>query len=404
MTAAFVIGSDTDLRNIERVRALPFFSEAARAFTAAVSQTLLGTASLRKYPELAALGFWLRPSHVAAMQASHPQSGEHFLRLPKGIAFHIAPGNVDTIFVYSWFISLLCGNLNVIRLSSRTSPAQEAIIDVLVNGLSQREHAAIRDRSIVLRYARDDMLTGRLSELAGVRIVWGGDSTIRAIRSIPMKACAAEVVFPDRTGLFVIATEPFLAASAGEQADVARLFSLDSYVFGQAACSSPRAVVWLGHSGTAEAQKIFWPLVCGMAARQAHGITGADVIQKQVAAARLAIHEHALEIKRHDPLVTRVVGPPAGLLSASALSLHCGNGLFYETFVQTINELLQALPPSLQTITYWGVSGQMLADDIASTVPAGVLRVVPVGSALEFSHVWDGLDLFESLTRRVDIR
>ncbi|MFC6804089.1 acyl-CoA reductase [Deinococcus caeni] len=39
--------------------------------------------------------------------------------MPRGLVFHVPPANVDTIFIYSWLMSVLAGNRNVIRLSSR---------------------------------------------------------------------------------------------------------------------------------------------------------------------------------------------------------------------------------------------------------------------------------------------
>ena len=39
--------------------------------------------------------------------------------LPLGKTFHIAPSNVDTIFLYSSLIALMCGNICLIRLSSK---------------------------------------------------------------------------------------------------------------------------------------------------------------------------------------------------------------------------------------------------------------------------------------------
>ena len=40
---------------------------------------------------------------------------ENYLLLSRGVVFHIAPKNVDTIFVYSFVLSLLCANKNIIR-------------------------------------------------------------------------------------------------------------------------------------------------------------------------------------------------------------------------------------------------------------------------------------------------
>ena len=38
--------------------------------------------------------------------------------VPRGLALHITPANVDTMFLYSFAVSLLAGNLNVVRDSA----------------------------------------------------------------------------------------------------------------------------------------------------------------------------------------------------------------------------------------------------------------------------------------------
>ena len=51
------------------------------------------------------------------------------LVFPRGNVFHLPPANVDTIFVYSWAISALAGNHNVVRISSRSAGAAEVILE-----------------------------------------------------------------------------------------------------------------------------------------------------------------------------------------------------------------------------------------------------------------------------------
>ncbi len=59
------------------------------------------------------------------------------LVFPRGNVFHVPPANVDTIFVYSWALSALAGNHNVVRISERSAAAAETILDAL-NGTLPR--------------------------------------------------------------------------------------------------------------------------------------------------------------------------------------------------------------------------------------------------------------------------
>jgi hypothetical protein len=104
--------------------ALPMapFSDAVIGFCADFSRRLFRDEQSLRFPELQALAFWMRKAELVRL-------GQDFERLktagtvlvPRGLVFHVPPANVDTIFVYSWLVSVLTGNRNVIRLSPRAS-------------------------------------------------------------------------------------------------------------------------------------------------------------------------------------------------------------------------------------------------------------------------------------------
>ena len=80
---------------------------------------------LKRYPELISLAFWFNRLNIK-------QSIENnIICVPRGIVFHLAPSNVDSIFIYSWFISLLCGNSNIIRISSKKSEQVDIILSII---------------------------------------------------------------------------------------------------------------------------------------------------------------------------------------------------------------------------------------------------------------------------------
>ncbi len=64
---------------------------------------LLRNSEAKTYPELVALGFWLRKSNLKKMQNLSPIG----VIKPLGWVVHFTPSNVDTMFIYSWICSLL---------------------------------------------------------------------------------------------------------------------------------------------------------------------------------------------------------------------------------------------------------------------------------------------------------
>jgi hypothetical protein len=101
------------------------------AYCQALSEALLKDPQSRDYPDLIALGFWLRQANLIPLLA--PYQHQDCFRQPLGLIFHSAPANVDSLFVYSGILSLLCGNKNVIRLSSRSGGSTALLIEKIRN-------------------------------------------------------------------------------------------------------------------------------------------------------------------------------------------------------------------------------------------------------------------------------
>jgi hypothetical protein len=84
--------------------------------------------------------------------------------------------------------------------------------------------------------------------------------------------------------------------------------------------------------------------------------------------------------------------------------LHCGGGLFHEARVQALDDLLPLLSRRIQTVSQWGFERAELVRFARRGAPRGIDRIVPVGQALAFSPVWDGVDLWRAFTRELDIQ
>ena len=88
-------------------------------FIDTLSKAVLLDDIMRRLPEMAAVAHWMRKAHLLELRAAFERMKGERIWLARGVALHFAPANVDSIFVYSWFISMLIGNGNVVRLSER---------------------------------------------------------------------------------------------------------------------------------------------------------------------------------------------------------------------------------------------------------------------------------------------
>ncbi|GAA5071245.1 hypothetical protein HNP84_009111 [Thermocatellispora tengchongensis] len=373
--------------------------ERVRGFLEAVARRLASPGVARTHPELVPLGFFLRRAEVSrALERLHAATGDAALRMPRGLVLHIPPANVDTVFVYSWALSALAGNHNVVRLSPRAGEAALTVLDVLLDVLADA-HPAVAASQRVISYDRSDEVTAALSAACDLRVVWGGDAAVRAIRRHPLAPHARDLTFPDRSSFAVIGAAAWLSAVEEARERAVEGFANDAYWFGQAACASPRTVYWIGPPEVARpARDDFTARLAELAARR-WPVDAAMAVHKHVAAygmaadggaARVAFHGNALAVlDLADP-----AAPPRHWL---------GTGTFAHARLDALADLTAVVRRKDQTMTHFGLTPEELHALARALAGRGVDRMVPFGAALGFSGVWDGYDLLPEFTRLVTI-
>ncbi|BAL97470.1 acyl-CoA reductase [Rubrivivax gelatinosus] len=380
---------------------LPPFGKVQLAFANELAKALTRSPAVRAFPELVALGFWLRAANLTKIIDSFLSTRLDEIHLARGLVFHVSPSNVDTIFVYSWFVSLLCGNRNIIRLSSKSSPQTSALLTVLERLLSQDEWNDIAKRTLIVRYGHDVAASSALSACCDVRVIWGGDATINTFRSIPLNPRATELAFANKFSLAVLDASSVANAQDRATRQLAANFYNDVYWFGQMACSSPRMVIWLGSAEEVElACSSFWPALKNELDRREFAIAAPDHMNKEVLADALAIDDPSVRITEPDARITRVWMS----LARARDDLHCGAGLFHEARINSLDELNSILDRKIQTVSYFGIPLEDWSKYLRTCLPTGIDRIVPIGSALNFDSVWDGQDMLVSFTRQITIR
>lgn len=398
--------SDEDLESIilrlSSLSAWRPFDERVVNFVGKLSQRILTSPSVRDFPELAALGHWFRKARLLDMARTYGTHVRGRVQIGRGLAFHLAPSNVDSVFMYSWLISLLAGNTNLVRISQKGSPQQAFLTDILQEVAQKTEHADVANRFVLLTYPHDDRITAQISEACMVRVIWGGDATVRTIRAIPLRPMATELCFADRFSAAALSAEAVIKANDAAFRELIQGFYNDTYWFAQQACSSPRMVAWVGTESDVEAAKSkFWPaLTREVEAR------GAENAPAMVMARLGAAFEYAAYGLAGLSKEAHVVDFPAKLeLATDSLEkvreIHCGNGLFVQMWVNSLSELGPRLTDKEQTLAVYGFEEKDYLALISTLQPRALDRMVPVGTALAFDPVWDGQELITSFTRLI---
>lgn len=375
----------------------PFAAELL-AFFGSYSRAIFQSREAARFPELTALAYWMRPAELVRLKAEFDDAvPSDTMMMPRGTVFHIPPGNVDTIFVYSLVLAALMGNTNIIRLSERPSP-QTDILVALLGGLIEPggPHEGLVS---VVRYGHEEDITLALTALCDCRVIWGGDNTVRTIRATPLPPHAVELVFPDRYSLAAIEAAAYLALADPERNALAAGYFNDAFWFDQMACSSPRLMVWCGsQSDAAAASSLFWGNLEAELSRRQYSAQPAISVQRLGFSCEVAA-DKVLSAHMHGRYFTRLVVPSLDGFSRD----HCGGGLFFEATVDNLQQLVSFVERRDQTLSYFGFDDKQIRDFAAMLLARGVDRIVPIGQALKFGRFWDGYDLLMSFGRHIHI-
>lgn len=352
-------------------------------------------------PDLAALGFWLRPAQLSELRHRFElQNTGSIIRSSRGLVFHITASNVDTLFAYSWLLSLLAGNNNIVRLPSKHSVAIEQILDIVNKLFQNKTYASIAQTNHFIRYAHQKNITETLSSSADVRIIWGSNHTIREIRNIHLNAYAKEIVFPDRTSYAIISSKNYLELNNDQKANLAQAFFRDAYGFDQHGCSSPRLIFWIGvDEDTEVASKTFYYCLDNEIERRGYKVPLSDFMQKQTAIYSQCAQSPILSVKSisNELSILQIDEPRLNNLQ------HPGAGLFYHIPLPSLQDVHHYISSHDQALTYFGFENSLLDKFAHDLKGKGPTRIIPIGEALNFSSVWDGYDLLQELTRCIEI-
>jgi hypothetical protein len=362
-------------------------------FLNSFGRRLLAPALAREHPELAALGFFLRPGELHATLA-RLSTMDGSLRFPRGLVLHFPPANVDTLFVYSWALSALAGNKNVVRVSPRSSGPVDVVLGALNETLADAD-PVIASTQLMITYGRDDLVTSLLSSVCDLRVIWGGDQSVTEIRRHPLAPHARDLTFPNRSSFAAISVAGWRAAAHADRLAAVVGFHNDAYWFDQAACASPRTLFWIGEPAAAgDARAEFAALLARVVAERGTTVDPAMAIRKRLAAYGMAADGHvdSVRFSGNEVAVLDLVRP-------EPTRRWLGVGTFPQATIASLTDLVEVVQREDQTLSCFGFARSELVDLATRLAGRGIDRIVPFGGALTFAPVWDGYDLLAEFTR-----
>ena len=383
------------LGEARRRLAAPFVAERLD-LVAGVAETLLGPGRSTASGPAAHFAFWTRRAALGKLAATFAlRVPQNTLARPRGLVFHLPPQNVETVFLYSWALSYLAGNANVVRLPHEVSARMRAIVDLFL----ERLEAAGDESQAFVHYPSQSELGTKISAMSDARIVWGGDAKVALFAPLPLRNGGKSIWFGDRFSFSTINGAALGDLKDGDLKALAKRLHNDVFVFDQMACSSPHALYVVGdaelHSQAVQrllgASALEWTMD-DPAGRVGHAIG------KMTAAFYAAANGGASSVHWRDTQLTSVVAS-----TPSRQDMRVGGGFISVVFVRSLAEVASFIRESDQTITYFGWERAEIEAVAATRTGPGVSRWAPIGTALDFDFIWDGYDIPLELTRLVRI-
>jgi hypothetical protein len=349
----------------------------------------------RNYPDLVTLAFFCRKANLKSY--SQKNQGSDSLKVGRGTIFHIAPSNVPVNFAYSLISGLLSGNNNIVKVPSQPFDQVRIIAETLTKLKLEGDYIDQLERIVLVQYDRSSQLTGLFSQNASVRIIWGGDETIKKVRSFSIPPRSFDLTFADRYSICLLQADAILGSS--NLKDLAQKFFNDTFLFDQNACTAPHLVVWMGsENNISSAKNKFWCELDKYCLERNYHVAPTNIIDKLTKSYLIASERSVCVINQSE----RIVRVELDELDRSMEDYRSSCGFFIEASISELNELNRVITPKYQTLVYFGLSKENISKFIVNSGIKGVDRVVPVGAASDFSLIWDGYDIINILSRSIE--
>ncbi len=374
--------------------AAPFAPERVD-LAADVAETLLGQRSAASGPA-AHFAFWTRRAALANLAAGFAARVPHnTLARPRGLVFHLPPQNVETVFLYSWVLSYLAGNANIVRLPHEISARMRAIVDLFL----ERLQASGNESQLFVHYPSQGDLGAKISALSDARVVWGGDAKVALFAPLPLRNGGKSIWFGDRFSFSTINGAALGKLDEDALQALAKKLRNDIFVFDQMACSSPHALYVVGDAAahSAAVRRLLHASALEWTMDDPAGRVG-HAIGKMTAAFYAAANGRASKVHWQNTQLTSIVAS-----APARQDIRVGGGFLTVVFVRSLAEVASFIRESDQTITYFGWERGEIERVAAAHVGPGVSRWAPIGTALDFDFIWDGYDIPFELTRLVRV-
>ena len=369
------------------------FDEKIISFLNDVSQAILNHKSAKFYSDLATFGFWCRQKNIKSLANKYVNDN---IMIGRGCALHICPTNVPMNFAYSFVFGLISGNNNIVKIPTRNFIQVQLFFKLFNKVIKKKKYLSIKKKFIFIKYSKNNEISSYLSQLADVRLIWGGNNTVKLFKKFETKSRCLDLCFSNRVSGALINTKSLQKLNSNDFEKLILKFYNDCYLMDQQGCSSPQVIFWYGKKNQNLIEN-FWKKL-GKVINNKYSYDRSLANKKIEIASELILKENNLKsINSKNLKLLRFKRKKITSLN----DMNYNFGTFLEVEIKKIDEIKHLIQNEFQTLIYYGVSKNILKNFIIQNNLKGVDRIVPFGRAFDMGLIWDGFDIVRSLSRVV---
>ena len=310
--------------------------------------------------------------------------------MPKGVVFVVASSNIELLSLYNWGISFLCGNMTIARISRRLKMER---IDSIVSIIKDVLQEGFND--VFFQDDESNNMTRALTSICDVRILWGSNKTIEEIRKEYTCSMQEDIAFLGKKSMTLINAGAVIEATHSEKNKLIKNLWNDTLELSFNACSSPHKICVIG--GKTEREDSVHELLELLRDKSKKDsitngfITTNNLLESQLRAITEKEYRAGYKLRGKYMRITSKTDGVDDDISVEVIGVDT---------LEEVTKIMKKTKP--QTLTYFGMRSSELQELVNKENSFMPDRIEKVGNALSFDVVWDGINLFERLSKQVN--
>ena len=376
--------NEINYKNFENTRFTPFNEKILKTFEK-ISKRILSDKKLIEKKDIFTFGFWCRRKNLEILKKRFCKSDKIF---GVGLVFHVPPANIPVLPLYSLAFGTLTGNSNLIRIPKKNIGYLNQVISLIYEEFKSNN---FHKNNLFISYDRENIISEAISSYSDVRMIWGGDNTIRSFKRFKTKTNCKDLMFGDKYSLAILHLKN---KDKNKIKDITKNFYNDTFIVDQNACSSPSIIFW--YKTNENKISLFWDQLNKLVKSKYRLSFGLSSKRFEYLNDLLMNYTNISLQEDKKKIFFRIkINSNYNLKNFKGFA-----GIFFEKKINSLKDFNKFLNKKMQTLSFYGLNqNDLIKINKEVSKNKSVDRIIELGRTLEIDFIWDGKNIFKSLTK-----